>query len=131
MVATGAGDLYGEDTLEKIIQDIYIYLQRLGVKRFNAFLGKRGPAQRCAASWTEINIQLSEFVQDPKNNYSKLMNTIDNEKEKFQATPKYVEKLTKLETFLKQSPKFSQDYHCQVRMPTGFDKRKSRSNKKA
>jgi hypothetical protein len=126
MVVLGASDFYGEQTLEEIIHDIYEYLQKLGVRRFNRFLGRK-QAQKCAASWTQINLHLKDFVDDPKNNYTKLMTVLDAEKQRFTATPEYVAKLDKLSKFLKKGPKFAQDYNCAVRMPNGFEKRKIRS----
>lgn len=123
MVVLGASDFVGEQTLEEIIQDIYDYLQKIGVGKFNRFLGRKR-ADKCAASWTHINIHLTRFVENPKQEYSRLMSVIEEEKQKFSTTPEYAVKLDKLSDFLRKGPKFSQDYHCKVRMPNGFEKRR-------
>lgn len=115
-----------DQDLEAIVWEIYLYLQNLGFRRFHRFLGKRR-IERASASWTEVNIQLSHFVEDPKNNYSKLMSTIEHEKAKFNHNSPYVHHLAKLEDFLKQSPQFSNGYNCLVRVPDGFKKRKMKT----
>ncbi len=125
MALVGVQDSDGEETLEQIIWDIYVYLQGQGVTRFSRFLGKRGP--RAGASWTEVNIQLRYFVKDPKNQYSKTMTIIETEKAKFSDETGYVHRLIKLEDFLRQAPKFSKDYDCLVRVPDGFKKRRSKT----
>lgn len=126
MAIVGAFDTNGEEKLEKIVWDIYLYLQSLGVRRFHRFLGRRD-ISRAAASWTEVNIQLSHFVEDPKKNYSKMMTTIEHEKSKFNHQSQYVHHLNRLEDFLKQSPQFSKDYNCLVRVPNGFMKRRMKT----
>lgn len=125
MVFVKMSGIDGGETLDEIIHEIYQYLQNQSVRRFNRFLGKNH-TNRIAMSWTEINVELSHFVKDPKNKYTDMMKTIEQEKNKFPHKADYVKKLNKLQDFLRTSPSFSNDYECNVRMPDGFAKRKQK-----